>query len=216
MAKRQKKEDKTLITLLDSESFSIILGKMKTSFSRSPKVVELLKSRRREEQWIKKDKSVAKRNRVFYRCEKCLEEFNSANIQVDHIEPVIPFNIPGRHLPLYIIVQRLFCDDSNLQILCKEHHKEKSKEENAIRREWTKKTKFIVYETINKINGYRYIGLHECIDLDDGFLGDSDVLKLDVERFGVQNFYRQVVFVSDKLDDAESYLREFKKRLTDF
>lgn len=215
MAKKtRKKISENFITLLDSESFSIILGKMKVSFSRSPKVIDFLRSRRREETWTKKNGSVAQRNKVFYRCEKCQQEFNSANIQVDHIEPVVPLNIPGRHMPIGIIISRLFCDVSNLQILCKTHHKEKSKAENATRRDWSKRTKYLVYETINRINGYRYIGIHECIDYDDGFLGNSEEFKRDLVVYGEKNFYRQVLYVSENLEEVKQYLDNIKKRLT--
>lgn len=191
-----------LTLLADSDTHSAIVGNLKRAFSRSPTIVNFLRKYRREQQWTKKDGSVAKKPHVFYKCFKCQLEFNSANIQVDHIEPVVPLNIPSKHLSYDTLIKRLFCDESNLQILCKEHHKEKSQQENAIRKNWFSKTKFIVYETVNKKNNKRYIGVHKCEDYDDFYLGSGNLIKQAVQKYGKDDFYRHILFVFDNAQDA--------------
>ncbi len=64
-----------------------------------------------------------------YQCCKCEEAFKATEIQVDHIEPIVPNGIKQADMTIDEYVSRLFCDVSNLQILCFEDHKLKSKEE---------------------------------------------------------------------------------------
>lgn len=206
MSKTKKKPRKgankagTLIS--DPEALSAIVGSLKRSFSRSPMVREFLQKYRREEVWFKKDGTKAKKPRVFYRCFKCQKEFNSTQVQVDHIEPVVPLNIPAKHMCFDILINRLFCEESNLQILCKADHKEKSQQENQIRQEWLAKTKYIVYQTTNKLNCKKYIGIHKCEDYDDGYLGSGTAFKAALSKYGKDNFYRHILFVYDNIEDA--------------
>ena len=191
-----------LTLLSDVDAHSAIVGNLKRAFSRSPTIVNFLRKYRREQSWVKKDGTVAKKPHVFYKCFKCQKEFNSTHIQVDHIEPVVPLNIPSKHLSYNTLVERLFCDESNLQILCKEHHKEKSQQENATRKEWISKTKFIVYETVNRTNKKRYVGVHKCDDYDDFYLGSGNLIKQAVQKYGKDSFYRHILFVFDNAQDA--------------
>lgn len=192
----------TPLIINDQETISSIIGNLKRAFSRSPTVVNFLRKHRREEQWHKKDGTIAKRPRVFYKCFHCKKEFNSTQVQVDHIDPVVPPNIPAKYMSYDVLIDRIFCNESNLQILCKEHHKQKSQLENNLRREWLIKTKYIIYETVNRKNGKRYIGLHKTIDFDDGYIGSGSAFKAAVEKYGRESFFRIVLFVYDSLEDA--------------
>jgi hypothetical protein len=203
MAKKKTAKSKLKMVLVgDPDSQSAIVGNLKRAFSRSPTVVNFLKKHRREEDWFKKDGSKAKKKHVFYTCVECNKEFNSSQIQVDHKEPVIPLNIPSRHLSVDILIQRLFCDDNNLQILCKQHHKEKSNKENQIRKEWISKVKFIVYRTVNKVNQKSYIGVHKCEDYDDFYLGSGVAFKAAINKYGKDLFYRHILYVYDNANKA--------------
>ena len=76
-----------------------------------------------------------------YRCAKCLKIYSRKEVVIDHINPIVPLtgwdNFDG-------YIQRLFCAVEELQILCRVPcHKEKSLEENRIRREYVKKYKNI-------------------------------------------------------------------------
>lgn len=63
-----------------------------------------------------------------YKCKKCKGEFPATEIQVDHRKPVVDPKIGFVDWNTYI--ERLFCKKSNLQVLCKVCHKEKTKKEN--------------------------------------------------------------------------------------
>jgi hypothetical protein len=74
-------------------------------------------------------------------CVKCGKPLIESDIKVDHIDPVgpAPDLVPGC---LGRYVDRLFCGVDNLQILCKECHDEKTKEDLKIIREQRKEINF--------------------------------------------------------------------------
>ena len=62
-----------------------------------------------------------------YVCIACNGEFPAKDVQVDHIVPVVD---PVTGFTTWDdFISRLFCDKDNLQVLCTECHKIKSKEE---------------------------------------------------------------------------------------
>jgi len=65
-----------------------------------------------------------------YKCNKCKNEFTSKDVEVDHIKPVIDPKKGFQSWDKYI--ERLFCDETNLQVLCKTCHKIKTDKEKAI------------------------------------------------------------------------------------
>lgn len=68
-----------------------------------------------------------------YKCAGCNNEFTSTNVQVDHISPVV--DPATGFLSWDVYIERMFCETSNLQVLCTECHKLKTKEEkNASKR----------------------------------------------------------------------------------
>lgn len=70
---------------------------------------------------------------MHYRCAGCGKHFPAKQVAVDHINPVVPI---GMDVPDWnIIINNLFCERENLQVLCKTCHDAKTKEENAERRE---------------------------------------------------------------------------------
>jgi len=66
-----------------------------------------------------------------YVCNKCGLNFPLKDVQVDHIEPVIPVDREIEKWDEYI--ERLFCGPEELQVLCKECHVVKSNRENEER-----------------------------------------------------------------------------------
>lgn len=70
------------------------------------------------------------RCKIKYRCAMCKLLFRKKEIQLDHIEPVIP--IEGRD-DLEGFASRLLCYEEGWQVLCKNCHKDKSNEENRQR-----------------------------------------------------------------------------------
>lgn len=64
-------------------------------------------------------------------CAECHDVFPSSNIVVDHIVPVIP---TSGFTNWDDVINRLFCKSENLQAICKECHKIKTKQENEERK----------------------------------------------------------------------------------
>lgn len=66
----------------------------------------------------------AKVPHIHYRCAACSGLFKLVDVQVDHIDEVGP--VPDTWLGWGTWLQRLFCDASNLQVLCLPCHKKKT------------------------------------------------------------------------------------------
>jgi hypothetical protein len=75
----------------------------------------------------------ANRGRGLYECAECHKIFKKKQIQLDHRIPVIDPVEGYKNLDTY--VDRLYCDESNLQVLCTKDHSEKTIAEHKIRQE---------------------------------------------------------------------------------
>jgi len=69
-----------------------------------------------------------------YRCCICGESFGIKEVHVDHIDCVIPLDKTAESMTWDEIIKRIFCDITNLQVICTADHKIKSKEENLLRK----------------------------------------------------------------------------------
>jgi hypothetical protein len=171
---------------------SAIISCLKRTFSRSPIVIEKLKSNRREGKRYKDDGSVSKVKKVEYQCECCKNWVDSKNVQVDHIEPVVPINIPAKYLPFEVLQLRLFCSIGNLQCLCKDCHKTKSLEENRLRREWKKNSnQYAVIKRMNKVNGFFTIEIINMFNYIYDELFDYRILYVSDNHQLVSQYYQE-------------------------
>jgi len=68
---------------------------------------------------------------TFYKCANCQNEFTLKNVEVNHIQPVIP--ITGFD-SWDETINRLFCEEDGLEVLCKPCHKSLTKQENEQRK----------------------------------------------------------------------------------
>ncbi|UOF80621.1 hnh endonuclease [Caudoviricetes sp.] len=66
-----------------------------------------------------------------YLCASCKKEYTSKDIQVDHIDPVVC--IDKGFISWDVFIKRLYCPKENLQVLCKNCHKEKTTKERKKR-----------------------------------------------------------------------------------
>ena len=54
--------------------------------------------------------------------------------------------------------------------------------------------KYTIYKTTNLINGKFYIGKHQTINLNDGYLGSGKALIKAIQKYGRDNFQKEVLF----------------------
>lgn len=80
-----------------------------------------------------------------------------------------------------------------------------------------KKKHYLVYKTTNLVNGKIYIGQHQTYDLNDGYLGSGILIQRAIEKYGEENFKREILFECSSVEEmnakeAELVNEEFLKR----
>lgn len=107
-----------------------IIMAIRTVFFQGPLRKSILDRNRIERPHTKKDGTIANRPRVFFKCTMCETEMKQKDVAVDHLDPVVELD-GFRDWNTYI--DRLFCDPSNLRLLCKPCHRLKTAEERKER-----------------------------------------------------------------------------------
>lgn len=67
---------------------------------------------------------------------------------------------------------------------------------------------FTVYKTTNLINGKYYIGKHKTMNINDDYLGSGTRLSNAVQKYGVKNFVKEVLFVFDTEESMNAKEKE--------
>jgi hypothetical protein len=80
---------------------------------------------------------------------------------------------------------------------------------------------YTIYKTTNKINGKIYIGKHQTKDPNDSYLGSGKLLNCAIEKYGVENFEKEILFAFDNEDEmnakeAELITEDFIKEDTNY
>lgn len=68
-----------------------------------------------------------------YTCGECKKAFPAKDVQVDHIKPIIDPKVG--FVTWDILIQNLFCEKENLQVLCKTCHQIKTNAEKQSKKE---------------------------------------------------------------------------------
>lgn len=67
-----------------------------------------------------------------------------------------------------------------------------------------------IYLTTNLINGHRYIGKHHG-ELDDDYLGSGTLLKRAIQKYGRENFSKEILYISQNAEENSQKEKEFIK-----
>jgi len=113
---------------MDNKDHYRVLSAIKRTFSRSRTALAA-------RQAAKYPRKKGPRGGAQFKCSDCNKPFGQKGIQVDHIEPVVPIGKTSREMTWDELVDRLYCDIENLQVLCTKCHKKKSAEERSLRQD---------------------------------------------------------------------------------
>ena len=107
---------------------SFVTGALRTATRRWPPKYKALKEAFTGRQVNKKTNKLA----MHYMCAACSSEFVSGDVQVDHKKPAV--DPKAGFISWDVYVDRLYCESSNLQVLCKPCHADKTAAEKKLRK----------------------------------------------------------------------------------
>lgn len=114
---------------------NLIKSALRRAFARSDLHKEIIESTR-----VKHTDKSRPRVKRWSICPFCEEYTPTYLIQVDHVEPVIPYHLTTDSLGVHELVDRIgFSNKSNLQAMCEDCHFGKTSAERDLRKQYKKK-----------------------------------------------------------------------------
>jgi hypothetical protein len=63
---------------------------------------------------------------------------------------------------------------------------------------------YTVYQITNTVNGKIYIGKHQSKELDDNYMGSGKQLRYAINKYGIENFTKEILFKFDNVDEMNA------------
>lgn len=70
-------------------------------------------------------------------------------------------------------------------------------------------TYYGLYKITNLTNGKMYIGQHKTSNLDDGYMGSGKIIKLAIQKYGIDNFRKEWLMFCEDSDELNYMERVF-------
>lgn len=67
---------------------------------------------------------------------------------------------------------------------------------------------YTIYKTTNLVNGKFYIGKHQTLDIHDSYLGSGKALYKAIDKYGRDNFAKEILFVYDTEEEMNKKEKE--------
>jgi group I intron endonuclease len=73
-------------------------------------------------------------------------------------------------------------------------------------------TYFYLYKITNKVNGKFYVGVHKAKSLDDGYMGSGKIIINAIEKYGINNFTKEIL---EEFSSSEEMFQREKEFITE-